>query len=48
MKRDVHQLSLENEDLRDRLQYMEAMTGWDSQNLRDLVGEEAQSKVDWA
>lgn len=47
-RRDLQMLTQENDDLRERLQYMEAMTGWDSQNLRDLVSEEGQGRVDWA
>lgn len=27
---------------------MEAMTGWDSLNLREIVTEEGQSRIDWA
>lgn len=40
-------MQLENEDLRQRLQYLETLTGKDSQMIRDNITEET-SKVDWA
>lgn len=40
-------MQLENEDLRQRLQYLEILTGKDSQMIRDNITEETQ-KVDWA
>ena len=38
---------MENEDLRQRLQYMEAMTGKDSSLIQNEVSQDS-SKVDWA
>lgn len=40
-------MQLENEDLRQRLQYMETLCGKDSTLIRDNISEET-SKVDWA
>lgn len=43
----MYQVQLENEDLRQRLQYLEALTGKDSAFIRDNISEETQ-KIDWA
>jgi|LauGreDrversion4_2_1035121.scaffolds.fasta_scaffold136286_1 hypothetical protein len=40
-------MRLENEDLRQRLQYLETLTGKDSAFIRDNISEET-SKIDWA
>ena len=40
-------MQLENEDLRQRLQYLETMTGKDSAFIRDNISEET-AKIDWA
>lgn len=40
-------MQLENEDLRQRLQYLETLTGKDSSLIRDNITEET-GKVDWA
>jgi hypothetical protein len=40
-------MRLENDDLRQRLQYLETMTGKDSGFIRDNISEET-SKIDWA
>ncbi len=40
-------MQLENDDLRQRLTYMETMTGKDSQMISDNITEET-GKVDWA
>ena len=47
LKSDLFQKQLENEDLRQRLQYLETLTGKDSSMIRDQVTQET-SKVDWA
>lgn len=36
----MYQMQLENEDLRQRLQYLETLTGKDSQMIRDNITEE--------
>jgi regulator of replication initiation timing len=46
-KVEVYQMRLENEDLRQRLQYLETLTGKDSAFIRDNISEET-SKIDWA
>jgi hypothetical protein len=40
-------MQLENDDLRQRLTYMETITGKDSQMISDNITEET-GKVDWA
>ena len=47
LKSDLFQKQLENEDLRQRLSYLETLTGKDSAMIRDQVSSET-SKVDWA
>ena len=47
LKSDLFQKQLENEDLRQRLQYLETLTGKDSAMIKDQVTNET-SKVDWA
>lgn len=47
MKKEMFQMQLENEDLRQRLQYLETITGKDSSLIRDAVSDES-SKVNWA
>lgn len=47
LKSDLFQKQLENEDLRQRLQYLETLTGKDSSMIRDQISSET-SKVDWA
>ena len=47
LKSNVFQKQLENEDLRQRLQYMEVLTGKDSGYMRDQASKDASS-VDWA
>ena len=42
----MRQLQFENDDLRERVQYLEVVTGKDSQLYREQVSEE--SKIDWA
>jgi len=39
-------MQMENDDLRERLQYLEAMTGKDSSLIRDTISEETNN-VDW-
>ena len=42
-------LQMENEDLRNRIKYLETIIGKDSSLFRDTVTtEESSSKVDWA
>ena len=43
----MFQKQLENEDLRQRLAYVETLAGRDSSSIADMVTEES-SKVDWA
>jgi hypothetical protein len=47
LKSDLFQKQLENEDLRQRLQYLETLTGKDSTMIRDQITDDT-SKVDWA
>jgi len=47
LKSDLFQKQLENEDLRQRLQYLETLTGKDSAMIKDQISNET-SKVDWA
>jgi hypothetical protein len=47
LKKQMGQLSMENSDLRERLELLEATTGSDSQMLQDAVSGDS-SKVDWA
>ena len=47
LKSDLFQKQLENEDLRQRLQYLETLTGKDSTMIRDQISNET-SNVDWA
>lgn len=47
MKSDLFRKNLEIEDLRQRLQYMEVLTGRDSTEISDNITSES-SKVDWA
>jgi hypothetical protein len=44
---EVYQKQLENDDLRQRLGYLETLTGRDSAFIRDNISEET-SKIDWA
>lgn len=44
----MYQMSLENNDLRKRIAYLETLTGKDSQMIREIVSEETSSRVDWA
>jgi 5-bromo-4-chloroindolyl phosphate hydrolysis protein len=44
---ELYQMQLENDDLRQRLQYLETLTGKDSAFIRDNISEETQ-KIDWA
>jgi hypothetical protein len=46
-KVEVYQKQLENDDLRQRLTYLETLTGRDSAFIRDNISEET-SKIDWA
>eukprot|EP00347_Sterkiella_histriomuscorum_P001052 403373517 len=46
-KREMYQVQLENDDLRQRLQYLETLTGKDSSMIRDNITEETNN-VDWA
>jgi hypothetical protein len=41
-------LQQENDNLRQRIQYLETITGQDSSLFRDTITEETSSKVDWA
>jgi len=43
----LFQTQLENDDLRQRLQYLETLCGKDSSFIRDNISDES-SKVDWA
>lgn len=48
MKREMVQMQLENDDLRQRLLYLEAVTGTDSQMIREYASEDTSARVDWA
>ena len=43
----MFQTQLENDDLRQRLEYLETLCGRDSSFIRDNISDES-SKVDWA
>ena len=47
LKSQLFQKQLENEDLRQRLIYLETISGRDSSSIKDMVTEES-SNVDWA
>jgi hypothetical protein len=47
LKKEIGQMGLENDNLRGRLEIMEAVSGKDSQLLQDSISGDT-SKVDWA
>lgn len=47
LQQQSFQKQLENEDLRQRLVYMETLAGRDSSSIKDMITDET-SKVDWA
>lgn len=46
MRRELFQKQLENDDLRNRLQYLEAVTGKDSYSIASSITPETE-KIDW-